>query len=394
MKYIVVAGVVIVGMSAVGLMPSGREPVAPFPEAPARAVWPGADARAPEVRSRILRRARVWQPNDVAGVDLSTNPPDAGDELSGSLVRCAFVPMPARGTTTKFDCILRSGERVTVKYGHTGEIPAELAATRLLSALGFVTDRMYLVSHLRCYGCPRQPFYAVWLLDRVYARNLVLRALPADGYTDFAWVNVERRVPGVEVETADADGWAWYELDALDREPRAAIGPGAGATRAERDALRLAAIFVAHWDNKAANQRLVCSQLASGSPNDIDSERCGQPIAYVQDLGASFGPNKIDLDGWQRAPIWTDAASCRVSMRTSPYGGGTFRDVAISEAGRRLLAERLSALTREQVRGLFAGARVAEFHGSGVSANIDKWTDVFLAKVASIAAAGPCPSLH
>ena len=31
-----------------------------------------------------------------------------------------------------------------------------------------------------------------------------------------------------------------------------------GAPRAHVDALRLLAVFLAHWDNKAENQRLVC----------------------------------------------------------------------------------------------------------------------------------------
>ena len=87
MKYVVDAGVVILGISAVGLMPPGREHVAPFPEAPPRTIWPGADVRAPELRGRILRRARVWQPNDIAAADLSTNPADAGGELSRTTVR-------------------------------------------------------------------------------------------------------------------------------------------------------------------------------------------------------------------------------------------------------------------------------------------------------------------
>jgi hypothetical protein len=390
MKYLLIAGVVIVGMSVVGLMPAGREPAEPFPDAPARPVWPGADTHGRELRDEALRRARVWQPTP-ATIDLGANPPDVDGALSGDPVRCRFVSMPARGTTPKFDCVLATGERVTVKYGHTGEIPAELAASRLLTALGFAADRMYLVPRVRCYGCPRQPFYAVWLLDRLRARDVALGALPAGGYTDFAAVTVERRVPGVEVETADADGWAWYEIESLEAgRERSAIAEGAAASRAEWDALRLAAIFLAHWDNKAPNQRLVCTQF---TPADRDGRRCQAAVAYLQDLGATFGPNKVDRRGWEQAPIWADASACRVSMRSFPYGGGTFRDVSISETGRRLLSDRLNALTREQVRSLFSAGRFKEFHGSGESADVEKWTDVFLAKAAAIAHAGPCPAL-
>ena len=68
--------------------------------------------------------------------------------------------------------MLPDGEVVKVKYGHTGEIHAELAASRLLAALGFGADRMYLVPRLRCFGCVRTPFYTVWALDYVHARDL------------------------------------------------------------------------------------------------------------------------------------------------------------------------------------------------------------------------------
>jgi hypothetical protein len=125
------------------------------------------------------------------------------------------------------------------------------------------------------------------------------------------------------------------------------------------DALRLAAIFLAHWDNKASNQRLVCTQFTPDTPADGDARRCQDAVAYLQDLGATFGPNKIDLHGWEQAPIWVDASACRVSMRSFPYGGGTFRDVSISEAGRQLLANRLTALSRDRVRSLFKGARAS-----------------------------------
>ena len=54
-----------------------------------------------------------------------------------------------------------------------------------------------------------------------------------------------------------------------------------------------------------------------------------------QDLGATFGPLKLDLSGLSRTKIWADAASCKVSMHGMPYGGSTFPDVFIPEEGRR-----------------------------------------------------------
>jgi hypothetical protein len=47
-----------------------------------------------------------------------------------------------------------------------------------------------------------------------------------------------------------------------------------GATRAELDALRLTAILLGHWDNKASNQRLVARK---GRAGDDPSRRAAHP---------------------------------------------------------------------------------------------------------------------
>ena len=54
-----------------------------------------------------------------------------------------------------------------------------------------------------------------------------------------------------------------------------------GAPRAHVDALRLLAVFLAHWDNKAENQRLVCL-----SPTWTKGKPCPQPFLMLQDLGS------------------------------------------------------------------------------------------------------------
>ena len=365
---------------AAWLLPTGREqPPVTFAPTRARVVWP-LDAAAPEqARTAALRQARVWMRPDVA-TDLAANPPDPAGTLSEPIVRCRYLDSPARGTTAKFDCVLRDGEVVKIKYGHTGEIQAEVAASRLLTALGFGADRMYLIPRVRCYGCVRTPFYTNWVLDRVHARELVVRSVPEDSYTDFEWAGVERHFDGLPIEAGDREGWAWFELDSIE--------PSRGANRAERDALRLAAMFLSHWDNKASNQRLVCLAPAPSGPAP-----CPRPFALINDLGATFGPNKVDLDHWKAVPIWTDRARCTVSMRQFPYSGSTFSDTTISEAGRQLIARELAALGEPQVVALFSGARFREFHGGrGAGADEHAWAAVFLDKVRQIAERGPCPS--
>lgn len=362
------------------LLPTGRETPLSFAAARPARVWRVDPARAKEFRDLTLRQARVWNSADTASADLGANPPDPSGTLSQPLVRCRYISEPARGTTPKFDCGLPDGEVVKVKYGLTGEIHAELAASRLLTSLGFGADAMYLVPRVRCYGCLRTPFYTVWALDTVHARDAVMRTVPEDSYTDFEWVAVERHFDGVPIEVGDVDGWAWFELDDID--------PSLGANRAERDALRLVAMLLAHWDNKAANQRLTCRVA-----DDAEAAPCQRPFALIHDLGATFGPNKVDLDAWSKATIWSDRARCTVSMKTFPYGGGTFRDTQISEAGRQLLARQLSALTDQQLIALFTAARFREFsRARGRGADVNAWAQTLRRKIGEIADGDPCPN--
>jgi hypothetical protein len=376
-------GVVGLACAVVGFFPLGRDevPVTFAPPVIEKPLEFPDDATATAFRDAALRRAKVWRPTNPAAIDLGDNPPDPTGALSEAIVRCRFLPREAKGTTPKFRCALSDGEVVKVKYGDlTGEIHAELAASRLLRALGFGADSMFLIRRLRCYGCPPAPFETTWVLDHVGAREALTKRLPDDRYSEFEWVSVEQRFPGVEIRAGDREGWSWDELERVD--PTAG-----GASRAQIDALRLIAVFLSHWDNKAENQRLVCQ-----SPLSEDSVRCDRPFALMQDLGASFGPNKMSLEHWRQTPIWADASQCRVSMSSLPYSGATFKDVTIGEAGRALLARQLQALSDDQVTALFNGARFSEFKGIlDRAAPVSDWVNAFDDKVRQIANAGPCP---
>ena len=362
---------------AAWLMPAGREtsPVGFAPPKP-RPKWNAGDRSPREVRDLALRQARVWTPTDIASADLAANPHDPSGFLSQPIVRCRYLDGPASGTTAKFDCVLPDGEIVKVKYGGTGEIQAEVAASRLLAAAGFGADQMFMVPRVRCYGCVRTPYYTMKVLDYLHARERFVRSVPEDTFTDFEWVGVERRLDGAEIEADGEDGWAWYELKAADP----------AANRAERDALRLFAVLLAHWDNKAANQRLVCL-----SPAAAGGGVCPRPFAYINDLGATFGPDKVELDHWSKAPFWSDRRRCIVSMRQLPYSGATFPDTPISEAGRQLLLRQLGPLTERQLVALFTSTRFGEFRGWGRRpADPKQWAATFLERARLIADAGPC----
>lgn len=337
--------------------PSAAEPK---PLEPVLLTGPDADVR----RRDLLRRAalRLGAPQEAAV------------SLDGAVTSCHFVQDAPSGTTPKFTCALEDGELVKVKYGREPEIHAEAAATRLLTMLGYPSDQVRIVPRLRCYGCPRYPFAGAYVLANPVTRRLLAGRAATDGYTDFEWVSIERRFPARPVETATAKGWHWWELADANSD-------ATGRRRADVDALKLLAAFLAHWDNKAENQRLVCldSGAAATAKAAGDPENgCRRPLAMIQDLGATFGPMKVNLARWRDLPVWHDRATCTLSMRSLPYRGASFIDAVITEPGRAQLAARLEALTDAEVRALFAGARFPQYQtATDDEKDLEAWTAAF-----------------
>jgi len=287
--------------------------------------------------------------------------------------------------TPKFYCTLPDGDTVKVKYGErplpNGEVPAEIAATRLLAALGFPVDRMNRVKSVRCKGCPPLPQQALQCLEKGHPAVVCLQGSAPDRVMTFDHALIERPLEGHKIEASKDQGWSWFELDKIDAK-------AGGSSRAEVDALRVVAMLLAHWDNKGPNQRLLCpdgAERADGS--------CRTPIAAIKDLGATFGPTRVDLDNWKKVAMWTDPAACRVSMKTLPFDGATFGEAQISEGGRQFALKLVRQLTPLQLNTLFEKSGVARFKTVlGDGDEPQAWTDAFLAKVEQIASAGPCPN--
>ena len=352
-----------------GAWPCGRD--GPGTASAASATSP---ERARALRDDALVRAKVWRAPElpIGEADLREGPAAPDGFRSTDEVSCTFVPRSSGGRTPKFHCVTASGDTLKLKYGRANrERQAEVAGTRLAAALGFGADRMYVLRRVRCQGCPPYPFPWLSWLDSLLADERRL--------TDFDHPVVERAFAGREIRAGDVSGWTWDELDRVD----AARG---GATRAELDALRLLAAFLAHWDSKAENQRLVCRP--GGEAKDGS---CAQPFALIADFGATFGPYRADLQGWTSHPVWHDAVSCLVSMRDMPYKGATFSDRRISEGGRRLLVGLLAQLRPAQVRDLFAGARFDETGPGATGGDVAAWVRAFEDRARQIADRGPCP---
>jgi hypothetical protein len=324
-------------------------------------------------RLDAIRRAQVWEPTDVAAMNLRIGPKGHGSFAPDETIHCRYADKVMSGNSPKFTCVIPPDDEVKVKFGReNGEVYAEVAATRLFWALGFPVDRMYPVRVI-CADCP--------------ARQEVTRD-DATGAIVFDPASVERKLKGRAIETAPDSGWAWPELDTVDE----AAG---GAPRAQRDALKLLAVFVQHTDNKPAQQRLLCSD-----ENAKDEQGgCAHPVMMVNDLGQTFGRSNlfnrdhvgsVNLEKWAGSHVWLDASHCIGDL--APSQTGTLDNPQISEAGRRFLSDLLMRLSDAQLRDLFDVARFAErAESSNRPGTIEEWVSAFKKKRGEIAST-TCPS--
>jgi hypothetical protein len=312
-----------------------------------------------------IRRAHVWSQTNVSGMDIKTGPAGPGAFPVEATVNCDYVDKKMAGRSPKFTCEIPPDDEVKVKYGpDNGEVYAEVAASRLLWALGFGADRMYPV-RVVCKGCP-----------------------PEVVGTEIA--AIERKMTGREIESDVETGWAWRELDLVDPDK-------GGAPQAHRDALKLLAVFMQHTDSKAAQQRLACVDSTGTDRAKADrdeDESCKKAFMLMQDVGLTFGRatkmnstgSSASLTDWAATPIWKDPARCVANMRKSMTG--TLKDPTISEEGRKFLAGLLAQLTDQQLRDLFEVARFARRTSSPGQAaggtTIDPWVDAFKRKRAEI----------
>jgi hypothetical protein len=325
------------------------------------------DPKSPD-RTSVIARAQVWSPTKVRAVNVKQGPQGPGAFPFGATVSCTYLDKKLGGASPKFACLVGERDEIRVKFGGgNGEVFGEVLATRLLWTLGFGADRMYPVTVV-CRGCPKE-----------------FSSLPQSGDTmRFEPAVIERRMPGWEWPPEGAQGWAWNELSDVDPK-------SAGASRAQRDALKLLAVFMQHTDSKPEQQRILC---LNGTRSR--SSRSCRPFLMISDVGLTFGRanrmnenaiGSVNLHAWRETPIWKDQAGCIGNLAKSMTG--TLDDPPISESGRRFLANLLAQLSDRQIRDLFEVAqvrlrmRVPDDAASG-AATVDEWVEAFKDKRAQI----------
>ena len=340
-----------------------------------------------ETRASLLERARIRRPVNVSRMNILSGPKNPLTRAPGSLVTCRYIEPkePAGGSVPKFKCtVLKSGEDIRVKYGeNTREVFAEVAASRLLWALGFYTDEDFYV-RIKCLDCPETNPFRPEKDERRVTRI-------------FNSAMLERTFPGMIIETSEDEGWSWNELDKIDEKK-------GGATRAEKDAFRLLAVFIQHSDNKAVNQRLACYKQDLPDPKNASS--CRKPVLMIADLGASFGAGaskitdaaKMDFENWKNKDVWNLTKEhdylvqnkrqiCIGNLPNTMRAGeaGLF-DPEISEEGRKMLSDLLNQLSLKQIREIFRTAGIEKMEeyiddaGKKRKVTVEDWVAAFIKK--------------
>ena len=357
-----------------------------------------------EERLAAIKAAVLFKPRDVSAVDIRKGPGlDHGqfDLQPGDKVTCDFAQAGHEmgGKTPKFGCKVTRIEHsdgttetvspeaaskvVKVKFGATdNELYSEVAATRLMWALGYPADEWTPVK-VECHNCPENP----------------VSGGGSAGTRTFDAATMVWKYPGHKMtETGKPDqGWSWSELDKN------------GRPTSERDGLKLMGAFLQHSDNKPPQQRLVCDKVHEEGQATV----CGKSVMLVQDLGATFGGGgwftsnstaKMNLGQWSGKKLWSSAGteaspkSCKASLRKSLTAHGGLSNPAISEEGRRLDAGLLCQLSDKQIQEMFRVSRVAgmpQYHnadgsfknGESEDAIVGRWTEAFKKRREDLASA-------
>ena len=376
-------------------------------------------------RAAVLSQSDVWSRPAWMSEDLSIasnfdiKAAPQVKETQGLLekgeVHCLMTEKHAtsdRGTgkTPKFDCDLmkvneQTGKlevvmgkkdkpvKLKVKYStqtvgmpgvmidNNPEIQAEVVATRLMSALGFTADRMFLVKKLNCYGCSTDP----WNIRTVDQSSLETPRV-------FTRSSIEFKFDADEILNNEARGWSYIEV--LNPNSFSSDRAEARQQLLERQALFIIAGMLQHSDNKADNHRLICDGKLD------DQGICsGKVKLMIQDLGFTFGggtmlmqipsclphcSSKAELKQWSKVPLWLsedNGRSCAVNMGFS----FEMKHPTVTNEARKFTAQ----LLRKFVEGKAGQQRLLDLFKSGDleasgRGSAAAWAKVFIEKIEEI----------
>jgi hypothetical protein len=196
-------------------------------------------------KSSVGRQVFWVDPVDISARNLFYG--QGGKEHQPVAGNFEFTKEDMNGTNPKFDVKDANGDKWKVKLGD--EARPETVATRLVWAVGFHTDEDYFLPAIHVQGMPPHVKRGRQFIE-------------ADGTMHNA--RLKRNIPG-QKKMGD---WKWSD--------------GLYTGTREWNGLRVLMALINNWDLKDDN-------------NSIYAEKDGELIYVVSDLGASFGPTKLDL---------------------------------------------------------------------------------------------------
>ena len=291
-----------------------------------------------DARRDAIRRAQVWEKTDIRAMDMKAGPPGHGAFDAGTARRLPLRPKQMSGNSPKFTCVIPPDDEVKVKFGRdNGEVYAEVAATPAVLGARF-PGRSHVPGEGPLRGLPAEPRMP---------RRQERRADPVRSGVNRAQVQRAR------ADRRRARGWAWPELDDVQET-------AGGAPMAQRDALKLLAVFVQHTDNKARAAAVDLRRSERGR----GAARCEHPVMMVNDLGQTFGRSNlfnrdavgsVNLDEWTAAQVWSDPKRCIGDL--PPSQTGTSQNPADQRVGPEVSVGPAEQLTDQQLHDLFEVAR-------------------------------------
>ncbi len=195
-----------------------------------------------ERASVVTGEAVLWrEPTDITSRDLFLG--SGGEENKPDLSHVTFEAEKSTGYSVKWDVRDGAGHKWVAKLGN--EARPETAANRLIWAVGYVTETVYLAPCAHIDGAPKP-------------RKEVKRC-EGDGFAD---VRFEARGEGVK----RGDNWDWKS------------NPFAG--KRELNGLLVMMALLNNWDLKTTNNVVLQTTNADGA---------SESRYVVSDLGATFG---------------------------------------------------------------------------------------------------------
>jgi hypothetical protein len=261
------------------------------------------------------------------------------------------------------------------------EVFTEIAATRILWALGFPADHVYPVASSTCIGCTSDPFK-----DNLKDN----KASVHDAGVVFKVAAVGRDMPWDSIDPEDDETWSWREVAGF-----YSSGQFSRRQKVEYDAYRMALGLFTYHNAIDIQNRVTC---AAWKPDASNPKICAQPMIFVQDVGSTFGkPGSFlsanprgKFSAWKSQTVFKNLDACELRY---PLDG----DSRPLKEAQDLLVKRLASLDRERVLAIFRVARfdlmdkeqLDRLHGDGAAA-LNEWTDTFMSRIAEIGKARNC----